>query len=63
VYKFVSIQGGCGENAYNLGKCEETANQMEANGFRLVHIYETSTVACAAKKSTLVMVFESDLKS
>jgi hypothetical protein len=59
VYRFVTIKGSCCEDAYDIGRCEESANKMEKNGFELVQVYQTSTSGCVGSKSMLVMVFKS----
>ena len=57
MYKFVLIEGSCG-NPYNIGKAEQNANDMDKRGYDLVQVYQTSTSGCSGSKSVLVMIFE-----
>ena len=59
MYRFVTIEGSCCEDTYNIGHCEESANKMLRNGFELIQVYQTSTKGCVGSKSILVMVFKS----
>lgn len=57
MYKFVTMQGACG-NPYDIAKCENAANKMSENGYELVQVYQSSTAGCGGAKSILVMVFK-----
>lgn len=57
MYKFVLIEGSCG-NPYDIGKAEQNANNMDKRGYDLVQVYQTSTSGCTGSKSALVMIFE-----
>lgn len=58
MYKFVMVQGSCG-SPYNVASCEAQANKMQAEGYALAHVYQSTTPACIGKSSSvLVMVFK-----
>jgi hypothetical protein len=57
MYKFIVVQGRCGQ-PYNVAESEQHANQMESQGFDLVHVYQTVTTSCFGSGSSLVMVFK-----
>jgi hypothetical protein len=57
MYKFVVIQGRCGQ-PYNVSESEQHANRMEGEGFDLVQVYQTTTSSCFGSSSSLVMVFK-----
>ena len=57
MYKFVVVQGRCGQ-PYNVSESEQHANRMEAEGFELAHVYQTVTSSCVGSSSSLVMVFK-----
>lgn len=58
MYKFVVITGQCGQDAYDVTKCEKNANMMLQQGYELVQVYQTTTPGCIKTKSALVMVFK-----
>jgi hypothetical protein len=57
MYKFITMKGSCG-SPYDIGKSEEHANKMAAQGYDLVQVYQTSTSGCFGAQSALVMVFK-----
>lgn len=58
MYKFIVSQGGCGTTQYDIGTCEKQANQMAAQGWQLIQVYQSSSPGCGTNKSVLVMVFK-----
>jgi len=58
MYKFVTIAGSCG-SPYNLAKAEQTAVSMAQQGFRLAHVFQSTTPGCFGTNNALVMVFTS----
>jgi hypothetical protein len=56
MYKFVTVEGSCGQ-PYNTATCERHANRMAEEGYWLVQVYQSSTSGCIGSKSVLVMVF------
>jgi hypothetical protein len=57
MYKFIVSQGECGASQYDIAKCERQANEMEAHGWHLIQVYQSTTPGCGTGKSVLVMVF------
>ena len=57
MYKFVVIEGSCG-NPPDIGSCEIQANTMAEQGYELVQVFDSTTLSCFGRtKSALVMVF------
>ncbi len=59
MYKVILIQAGLGSSILDVTKVEKTANEMNAKGFDLQHIYQTSSPGCCGgSKTAAVMVFK-----
>jgi hypothetical protein len=57
MYKVVLVPASCGQTTLDIGLIEKNANSMQAEGYDLAHVYQTSSAGCIGTKSAVVMVF------
>ena len=59
MYKVVLIPAGCCQSELDVGRIEQSANQMANSGYDLAHIYQTNSAGCCiGKKTAAVLVFK-----
>ena len=57
-YRVVLVPAGSCESELDVGLIEQAANRMKSEGYRLEHIYESTTSGCCVgKKTAAVLVF------
>lgn len=57
MYKVILVPAACGQAHLDVGLIEKNANAMEAQGFDLMQVYQTSSAACGGSKTSVVMIY------